>query len=189
MLPYSHTQPSVSVRMFSFIYFFGGTQSCLNDLQPRQITALEGIRLERRAPWQPCGNLVSVLSPAFSQIYCHSIYNTLNKAPDPWFPAYFSNRCTCERSSLKYILGWSGWSEINLLFAIFLILFCFAAPFGGKCRAVKEHFLYMQCNGERRDKLWSLLTPPLGYLWLINWTEKESCRLSRRCGSKVALNW
>lgn len=31
----------------------------------------------------------------------------------------------------------------------------------------------------RYDKLPSMLTPSLGYLWLINWTEKGPCRPSR----------
>lgn len=33
--------------------------------------------------------------------------------------------------------------------------------------------------GESHDKWCSLLTPSLGYLWLINWSEKETCWRSR----------
>lgn len=75
--------------LFFYFFIFSWAQSCLHDLQPRRITDWERIRLERGAPWQPCGNLLSVLSLALSQIYCHSISDTPNKGTRPAIPCLF----------------------------------------------------------------------------------------------------
>lgn len=49
-------------------------------------------------------------------------------------------------------------------------------------RAVGWEWVYLitwSGVGESHDKWCSLLTPSLGYLWLINWSEKETCWRSR----------
>lgn len=95
-----------------------------------------------------------------------------NKGTGSVFPVYLSNHCTCESPGARWILGWSIRPGINLsLFALSL--------FG---RAVGWEWAFVVTwsgVSESHDKWCSLLTPSLGYLWLINWSERETCWRSR----------
>lgn len=63
------------------------------------------------------------------------------------------------------------WSRNKSLFALSLF---------GRAVGWEWAFLVTRSGvGESHDKWCSLLTPSLGYLWLINWSEKESCWRSR----------
>lgn len=88
------------------------------------------------------------------------------------FLVYLSNHCTCESPCARWILGWRVRPGINLsLFALSLF---------GQAVGWEWAFLVTWSRvGESHDKWCSLLTPSLGYLWLINWSEKETCWRSR----------
>lgn len=64
-----------------------------------------------------------------------------------------------------------SWSRNKSLFALSLF---------GRAVGWEWAFLVTWSGvGESHDKWCSLLTPSLGYLWLINWSEKETCWRSR----------
>lgn len=133
----------------------------------------------------PHGSPASLLSLSLNQIYCHSIFETLTKAVGRPLPAYLSNRCTCEFLRRKNSrLECSG---RNKSFSFPPLLF-----FGGVflCLVPKQWgyewvVSLVKCSGESRDKLRLFLTPSLGYLWFINWTEEESCWHSGGFGGRA----
>lgn len=92
----------------------------------------------------------------------------------PLFLVYLSNRCTCESPRVRWISGRSFRPGINQ-FYLFIFIFFALSLFGGA--VAREWALLSTWSGvgEIRDKWCSLLTPSSGYLWLINWSEKETC--------------
>lgn len=67
----------------------------------------------------------------------------------------------------------------NKSFSLFVFLCVF---FTRLCLGVQEAVdeLFFVTWTKSVDKWWSLLTPSMSYLWVINWSEKETCRCSRR---------
>lgn len=131
----------------------------------------------------PHGSLASLLSLSLNQIYCHSIFDTLTKAAGRPLPAYLSNRCTCEflcrkNSRLERSSRNKSFSFTPLLFFWGVVFRCL----GPKQQGYEWVVSLVKCSGESCDKLRSFLTPSLGYLWFINWTEEESCWHSRGFG-------
>lgn len=146
--------------LFIYLFFSSRAQSCLHDLQPRRITDWERIRLEHGAPWQPCGNLLSVLSLALSQIYCHSISDTPNKGTRPAIPCLFvkSPHLWGSQLEINFRLEWLARNKsfpLSFFFFFFFPplphLFCSFTVWGNGGASCKGAF---SSHETERWKLW-----------------------------------
>lgn len=133
----------VCVHVFYFILFFPGPKAASMIYNPDGSQTERGIRLERETPWQPCGNLLSVLSLALSQIYCHSISDTPNKGTRPTIPCLFvkSPHLWGFQLKINFRLEWLATNKSFPLSFFPLSLTCFVvALFGGMVELQRSIF-------------------------------------------------
>lgn len=125
------------------------------------------------ALWQPPGSSLRVLSSySYLNILLVWLWKS-TKVRGPTVPSIFVKSLHLWESQRKIFSA--GVSVQKLIFPFFAL-----SLFGSGARLGMSSPVTRSGAGESYDKWCSLLTPSLGYLWLINWSEKETCWRSGR---------
>lgn len=156
--------------VFTSLFFFSETQAAFCDPQPRSRLRRKEVSLTWAA-WQPLESLARALPPPLVTKFIAGLTLETQQRYRPTVPSIFVKSLHLWEPLRKMNFRPERSSRNKSLFALSL--------FG---RAVGwEWALLVTWSGvgESHDKWCSLLTPSLGYLWLINWSEKETCWRSR----------